>query len=761
MRRSALLVALAFLIVMVVTVVVPFITEGGDPSLEHQDLAPAPAPKAAARRSLEVGGEPSVAPEVRPAAAAAAAPTFVREEPAHEPDLGELCDRGSARAEFEILDAAGVPLNWSAYRDAKARLHRRIGDYAVEETAKIDSSHDAVVCSSRSGLPLEPGHFVLQVAVGDYGILRHEFVIGRTEHRRETLRMPRARSIVVLEFVDPEGAPIEWLRELPNFVRSKTGDPSEPAGRAPMKVLLDPPLEFDFTMSGSSSSSFSRRTRYTSNALWATAGGRVCVEVVAGIEGLITMKGGDLFATDVMELRGDFAEPGWRLHRVVLTPTAALAAAVEKDRRLGTADPGRQSLLAEVAASRFSEIDRVQEPDPQEVESAVKGGQYRFIFEDEKAATYRPSLRARSRFGGRLVPCSLELAGGVWFGNPPMKGETLFALGDGAFLRERPVELAPPDSSSSIVRRRVEGDFDPLAVTLEMTPTLAGYAGVVEAALTGVPGDAAPFHPTCRPALRLDRRTFGLETRLSSLVDPRVDPAVQVVIGLTPKAEGDLRVGANGEVTTGSAWTCRLPFRDEDRQAMFEGHLELELGAGGRPVPKTLALRIVDELGGGLAFVAGSIFPLEDDALARAMRETSMRLAASGRRTEIERDWIERSESTGDYSPEEVDSLGPISRSLVPSAEDRLRIAEYFPQPEQQSRLARFGAWYDTRNRLESDDYGYVIARDLGLVPGRSYVLYLWSQSADDLQPDRRLVFDAADGITDLGVIRMAPARQR
>ena len=74
-------------------------------------------------------------------------------------------------------------------------------------------------------------------------------------------------------------------------------------------------------------------------------------------------------------------------------------------------------------------------------------------------------------------------------------------------------------------------------------------------------------------------------------------------------------------------------------------------------------------------------------------------------------------------------------------------------------RLRKHGAWYDTRNHACGDHHGYLTMSAQDIKPGQRYVLYLWSASRDDLEPDRRIVFEAQTGITDLGAIVLEPPR--
>lgn len=74
-------------------------------------------------------------------------------------------------------------------------------------------------------------------------------------------------------------------------------------------------------------------------------------------------------------------------------------------------------------------------------------------------------------------------------------------------------------------------------------------------------------------------------------------------------------------------------------------------------------------------------------------------------------------------------------------------------EPDDLDYYARRGAWYDSHRRLKSDSKGYLLARGFRLTEGRVYVLYLWSNSRDDLKPDARVVFRAEGELTDLGAI--------
>lgn len=106
-----------------------------------------------------------------------------------------------------------------------------------------------------------------------------------------------------------------------------------------------------------------------------------------------------------------------------------------------------------------------------------------------------------------------------------------------------------------------------------------------------------------------------------------------------------------------------------------------------------------------------------------------------------------------------------LQQAVQEPTETRLRallgdtVFEAFETDAQRLWFARNGAWYDVARPVRTDDHGYVATQDLTPVPGKVYVLYLWSRSRDASYPDARIVFEAGPGVTDLGVIRLPSYR--
>ena len=83
---------------------------------------------------------------------------------------------------------------------------------------------------------------------------------------------------------------------------------------------------------------------------------------------------------------------------------------------------------------------------------------------------------------------------------------------------------------------------------------------------------------------------------------------------------------------------------------------------------------------------------------------------------------------------------------------------ELFENDKPRIWFANNGSWYNSSMKIFTDNHGYMLTRQQ-LEEGKSYVLYLWSNSRDQMAPDKRVVFKAGKENTDLGVIRLPSYR--
>jgi hypothetical protein len=169
-----------------------------------------------------------------------------------------------------------------------------------------------------------------------------------------------------------------------------------------------------------------------------------------------------------------------------------------------------------------------------------------------------------------------------------------------------------------------------------------------------------------------------------------------------------------------------------------------------RPGPsRGVALRVIGPRGEGLPWAECSLVPYESDTVCRELREAERALEAEGKRPYLGGDYARAYYS----EPERFDE-----EKITPEDIEEYVGEEFVKRIDGQRELAWYagnGAWYDTRRKLGTDPAGYAIDLGMHLEPGELYVLYLWSNSRDDLKPDKRVVFKATEGVMDLGAIRL------
>lgn len=182
-----------------------------------------------------------------------------------------------------------------------------------------------------------------------------------------------------------------------------------------------------------------------------------------------------------------------------------------------------------------------------------------------------------------------------------------------------------------------------------------------------------------------------------------------------------------------------VPLGEAQLKALTAGKLELEIALAG------LCLRAVSPGRGGLSHVCLALHPLEEDAVAQRLRAKEQELGQERPNiVYLDRDTAAKLAAADDKTSDNElrDWLGETIYDALGERDLRLR-------------FGKFGAWYDSRQQLESNEHGYVIAPQCRLEAGKQYVLYLWSRSRDDLKPDKRIVFTAGKDVTDLGAIEL------
>lgn len=183
-----------------------------------------------------------------------------------------------------------------------------------------------------------------------------------------------------------------------------------------------------------------------------------------------------------------------------------------------------------------------------------------------------------------------------------------------------------------------------------------------------------------------------------------------------------------------------LKLNEEQLRALRENkRIDLDIPFNG------ICFRGVTKDGAGIPEVAASIFLLSEDKTAKSIRDREIELKEDGRRPNIV--YLDKDNAENLESADESTSDDELKNWL---GED---VYNAFDNRESRLRFGKYGAWYNTRQVLQSDEHGYVVSEQLNLEHGKKYVIYLWGGSRNDLKPDARVEFTFDKAGTDLGAI--------
>ncbi len=653
----------------------------------------------------------------------------------HVPDYGELLWRGGARVAFELYDARGARIDVGEI--SAMRLHRRLGAFGTTEDVTRDDTENmlraqglGVAGGAYTGL--EPGNYTLECESRRWGMLRHDFSVTRGEIRTERVTLPLYERVIAFRFTHPDGTPVAWLRGGPSVMYPEVS--ADDSRARPDSVLRSPPGQ-PVTGGGRfwSTSPSGRAVEGPLKAVQATDAGRWYARVVVGREGTVTFKLDQaLWGQAEFSVTSTFEEGKWDDFTVELPTPPDFAALLEPMEKRGHENPGHRSLLA------AEPLPRATDP----LNDEISPGLARLLVALDcnvpafleavpvgSSSTYRFTPHADGWFLDVSARSTLRCRAtdGRWFSTPYWEVDPTA----GGLVRDSRVVVAPVMRVSTEALGHTLRAF-PVATTLTLDP------------LEEADGKA---------------ERGNQPTTVSGVFVPGRESFVDVPWGggLFEKRDTWSQVQLRAELSGGSR--LMKPRRggssvDEDGLTIYDAKVyrlehDLDLAQGfdavaaaGVPlqVRPMLALRAVGENGEGLPWVSGTLLEYEQDEFCQGIRD-----ALGGTHPRIEADHLQHAEAMAT----EGEAREAAIENLIGEETARL-----LTQPQQREWFAKHGAWYDTNSRMRSHEHGYVL-HERKLEPGKVYVLYLWSESRDDLKPDRRIVFKATEGVTDLGVITL------
>ncbi|MBK9974086.1 MAG: hypothetical protein IPP14_04855 [Planctomycetes bacterium] len=701
------------------------------------------------------------------------------QEPAlHVPDYGPLLYRSGARAEFELADARGNPLGQVGLSVA---LWRQQGSFWLRDEATVTGARDRVICTGlgQEGLPgtgLEPGNYVLELESNQCGRLRHAFTVGRGEVLNQRIQMPNWSRVVCFRFVQADGSAVSHLRAGPSLVTQTTALNAVERPSPEVSFLRRPPASAALG-GGGGWARYSRRSSSSGplRKQWVpTDEGRYFVPVWAGAQNTVTFVLGDAWGQAEYKVTDEFVANQWDNFEVKLQTAPDFAEQLKQAGSLQV-PPGNVRVLD---AQNY----RPEVYDPMTAPMQELAG--RLVLKLD--CNFEPIVQAS--FDGKTPARVFEHLGDLWYFNYGSAMPVWWRVSDGDFY-ESPWELiVHQEGAPQVQQRSFQATLVP--ITAEgLSPTLRAFAHTLDFDLAftvkGEPGYLKPAK---------DEETI-VEDGDTIVEDPQVDPTevptddprrqaprdgtmLQKLIPVQQQGrlEGTLRLGGErsalpvaGSLATRVHLRGAARFQRESSGSYFamagrpqpftpvtlNGNWKREAGEG--PVDQLLrsgtvqphidrafCLRAVGDDGEGLPWVVGLVQPLEVDDLAQRTRQSLLRSPV-----EVQTEMQERA---------------AYEKALDEADEEKLKALigktayEAFEDDDQRRWFARQGTWHADGQPLYSDDHGYIVTAGQGLEPGKIYVLYLWGQSRNDLQPDARIVFKAAD-VTDLGVIRLPSFR--
>lgn len=732
------LLAVAFAFIWVLTKDAQLVWRGASSVSSSSAAAPSGQPlqlrNAPATKPAETGTPRKPVPEAE--AAEPSPETEPITEPLHQPDYGELLQRGGASAVFTLRDAQGAMLV-----DPPERVHlfRNLGKYwHIDQCEYVDGE---IRCVGLSGTGLEPGEYELEIDAQRYGRLQHKFRVTRGQKLSGEIRTPYWRRIICLKFVDPDGQPVKWIHRWPRAEQPENEKYARQNHYSPPPAIHRPSRREQSRSDPRNGveiigeSSMLDLDGFEQGPL-ATDDGCAYAVVYAGARtSLVTEFLESVWGTDGVTFEGTFESREWDERTVVLPATDLVAAHVAREGRK-TYDPGRRSLLKPARVSGYSPaacgrlIVTLLGP-------ATLAPRYRHIgHEDDEWYWY---LDIRS-----FTPMTRE--GDQWVAQLYSPNPVELMVTDGQTFASVPELIDMAGQAEQHVVRHFSAVSLPRP-EFRLPPTLNGF-WVERSFLLAIHGEDTSA----------DRTTAALTLH----VDQGEGPLLFAEATLERVAKGQsayVRLTLESAYGTGLFSQAQHDYMHLLWRGPFE-ELVSKLKAGEFHVTcdpaGAFVFRAVGDLGEGLPWVQSSIVPYEHDRAAATLRGLVPDIRAEGIDL-LKLDgssWMVRHVQ---WARTKAAKPGAASESYAQFLPERL--AELVTDPGARYWLALNRAWYSMHNQVNTDEHGYAWSEDTGLEPGKLYVLYLWSQSCDDLQPDRRIVFKATEGVTDLGVIALPSYR--
>ncbi|MBX3460182.1 MAG: hypothetical protein KF696_09530 [Planctomycetes bacterium] len=724
----------------------------------QETRARAPESASAPERPETTADRPERAPEPRadrPTAEPAESPAL------HAADHGERIWRGGARVDFELYDAAG---NAAPAGDFLAVLWRQVGRYWVANEAS--AAEDKIICEGLGheeahSTGLEPGWYELELLSNNWGNLRHRFHVSRGDRRTERLITPNTRRVVCVRYLHPDGNPVKWLPNRPTLTAQSV---------ALEAVSRDAPYRLDFRspptapLQGGGGGGWrggrGGRTvqRESPPTLYATDEGRWWFVAYIGAQNSITARlDADAWGAEQSVVTESFLTTA---EVVVTLPTPAdfEARALAYSEQLSGAGAGNRLLLNPRPAPK-AEFHPTQAPDGPQARLTIMLPHECEV--DVQVSADGTRVSGRCHRHGRYRWQDVQRGRDYWFrfidGPEVLSDWEPFHGKEGLTLLERDL----PGYAISVDAKGLSPTLEAFAHAAKLTVTVpkpppASDPKIAEDATDEEPVEEFveaphPYDPSRMPELPSNKTAVLIvpvsQSDQGLVATRRVSEATRLALQAENLRVQTIIMGAcQLQRPASGSYSSRADTpRPYTHDWLAGGWVEVKDGRLELGLARAFVLRAVGPSDEGLPWVRGLIMEHAHDEVAQQVRRALAALPPD-RRPDLR--WDSHTAYAARLSDIEKAPGEAGLRELLGEAYDLLET------DEQRLWLARNGAWYEAKRQLRTDLDGYMVNDGSQLEPGKTYVLYLWSNSRDDAKPDRRVVFKA-ESVTDLGAIAL------
>ncbi|PCJ62912.1 MAG: hypothetical protein COA79_01940 [Planctomycetota bacterium] len=642
-------------------------------------------------------------------------------------------------ASFLLLDRRSKIIALDA--TIMVKLWRKLGPYTLQEDVFFSSKHSSIYCSGADYKGMEKGQYYLQIISKKYGSLQHSFEI--TNHKtniKDILYLPYYRKIISFNFVDSENQPIKYLSHLPEYTPNYFSRLRNQPNIFEDSIFYDNHTAGFNRQSNSNKKLKKEKKKLNLPSKHLTDQGLLYFAVYVGNRARlkIPFKNSKKY---LLEVTSKFEEHHWNEYTIQVNNSKSYLTYVDSVKKIKNKnDPGYKSLK-----QRLSINNQTKERKPFIVPNKIKSDQALTIFTINSNARlsllYKKEQDSESAI--TIMPQNNKIFLNLSKKNLSNTRYINYAFTDKKFYLSD-WQLHIPNYG---IKKYYRYSFflKSIKLELESTPTLTELLYN----RTRVKG---------KNVVNFNFKKSDDQLILNSYIDLNATNNLNNYKKLKLYFNNYTEIKKYNKLFNFNKNHKQISFYSKSHtnySTIAKSNLNIthkiidKIKTGSykfRNLIKGVVFKVIDDNNAGLPWVEVAIFPMEQkEEILKNLKLFNKHLDNQTRSTLLY--WIKnrnKREIYRDYHPQTI-----ISRNEGFKLAEKL--SPYFAIENNKK------GSYKT---IISDKRGYVFINKNNLAPGNNYVLYLYSNSREILNPDKILPFTATKGITDLGAIELPNYQQ-